>query len=392
MSRRQPDLIALALLGVIVASSGCFEDVGNDSGNGNAGTESGDGDGDGDGDTPGDGDGDTTGDGDTGDGDGDTGDGDGDGDGGDGDGDDGPCAAGDGVACDAGDLCSAPSGICSAGVCVCDCTTPLVLNVGDGDPWELNGPLEGAIYVKVGNSFQGPLSCGEDLFDLDAELPRPIFTVDQIPWEAELHRPCTAISNPMYTAFLAHDSATSIWARRALGLPDGSIEAEAGGSTVSFAIDEIELLGWTPNPGECTDTEVVSLRANVPWDQRLQLNITGYGSGRAAQARISRGLNSTDWFTTEQAVAPTLPSGSGDYTIDFRVPCGDPATDEVMNFAGLWSQVGSVNSAGAILRRITDDNLLSWTFNMYECTGAGTSMCDGGVRLASLACQAVQNG
>jgi len=240
--------------------------------------------------------------------------------------------------------------------------------------------------------MQGPFSCGEDLFDLIAEQPLPIFTVDQVPWEAELRRPCTAISNPMYAAFLTHDSATSVWARRALGLPDGTIETEAGGSTLGFAIDEIELLGWSPIPGDCTDIEVVSLRANVAWNRRLQFELQGYGAGRAARARISRGMNSTDWFTTDQVMAPTLPSGIGDYTVDFEVPCGDAATDAAMNFNGLWSQVGSVTSSGGTLRRIEADNTLAWTFNMFECEGSATSGCSDGIRVASVACPSVQNG
>jgi hypothetical protein len=130
----------------------------------------------------------------------------------------------------------------------------------------------------------------------------------------------------------------------------------------------------------------VTLRANFPWNQRLGVEASGLGAGRTGRARISRGNNSTDWFDDSQTTQPMLPIGSGSYTIDFEVPCGDAATDAAMNYGGLWSPLSLLNNGTGTLMRVTAHNTISWSLSLYTCTGGTTSNCSDGVRTASMTC------
>jgi hypothetical protein len=373
----------IAMLTVNATLTACFEAGDEPIAEAGEAEETGQGDGD-----PSTGDGDpSTGDGDPSTGDGDPSTGDGDPSTGDGDGEP-SCADGDGIPCDPGPLCSKAAGVCEAGVCRCACEAPLELLVGSANEWAIDGPIDGAVFVKVGGEFQGPLSCGEDLFDLGSGQPIAVFT-NPVPWEAQLHRPCSNVTSPMYAAFLDHHAATSQWARRALGLPDALLSTPVDG-VAALDLAEVELLNWAPNPSGCEDIEVVTLRANFPWNQRLGVQFSALGAGRSGRARISRGNNSTDWFDDSQTTQPMLPIGSGNYTIDFEVPCGDAATDAAMNYGGLWSPLSLLNNGGGDLMRVTAHNVISWSLGLYECNGGTTSSCGNGFRTASVTCAGIQ--
>lgn len=257
--------------------------------------------------------------------------------------------------------CSDPAGTCGAascqnGMCLCECTDDLVLSLDlvGGSSADMSGCFvinsQGTATDEQGNPLAplGPLMCASEWLDGSSFAPQ----VSGRPLEIEWTRPCKSFDLFTFAHVDYLEAGGTYWAAEYAGaLQSATLKVNnlsSGDSVATKNLFGLHVTHFDPPVGSCVDFETVSLRANVPTNKGIDLEVSGIGTFRVGSVQVTAdGSTSPAVNDPYQWDSITIPDGTPVGSVSFNSPCGDLATDAVFGATeiGSWGLSGAQNTS-----------------------------------------------